>query len=59
MPAILATEKEIAKALGALPGWTRAGVGISKQFTFSDFDEAWGFMCRVALLAAKKDHHPD
>jgi 4a-hydroxytetrahydrobiopterin dehydratase len=59
MAAIPATENQIAKAMGTLSGWTRAASAISKQFTFSDFDEAWGFMCRVALLAAKKDHHPE
>lgn len=59
MPAVLATEKEIAAALATLPGWTRSGPAISRKFEFSDFDEAWGFMCRVALLAAKRDHHPE
>jgi 4a-hydroxytetrahydrobiopterin dehydratase len=59
MPATLATEKEIAAALGTLPGWTRSGPAISQKFEFADFDAAWGFMCRVALLAAKQDHHPD
>jgi 4a-hydroxytetrahydrobiopterin dehydratase len=59
MPAVLATEKEIATALDALPGWNRNGPSISQKFEFSDFDEAWGFMCRVALLAVKRDHHPE
>jgi len=59
MPTVLAAEKEIAAALAALPGWTRTGSSIFRKFEFADFDEAWGFMCRVALLAAKRDHHPE
>jgi 4a-hydroxytetrahydrobiopterin dehydratase len=59
MPAVLATEVEIVAALGALPGWVRTGGAIGRKFEFADFDEAWGFMCRVALLAAKQDHHPE
>ena len=59
MALVLATEQQIASALGALPGWTRSAGTISKPFTFADFNEAWGFMCRVALLAEKQDHHPE
>ena len=32
---------------------------IQKTFTFKDFNEAFGFMARVALLADKMDHHPE
>lgn len=32
---------------------------IKKQFTFKDFNEAFGFMTRVALKADKMDHHPE
>jgi len=32
---------------------------IQKTFTFEDFNEAFGFMTRVALLADKVDHHPE
>lgn len=30
-----------------------------KEFKFADFNEAWGFMTRVALAADKADHHPE
>lgn len=59
MPVVAATEQEIALALAGLPGWKRTGSSITKTFTFADFNEAWGFMSRVALLAEKRDHHPD
>ncbi|CAG4954082.1 unnamed protein product [Parnassius apollo] len=32
---------------------------IEKEFKFKDFNEAFGFMTRVALLADKMDHHPE
>ena len=32
---------------------------IHKEFLFRDFNEAFGFMTRVALRADKVDHHPE
>lgn len=32
---------------------------VVKTFKFKDFNEAWGFMSRVALAAEKADHHPE
>ncbi|MBN9563788.1 MAG: 4a-hydroxytetrahydrobiopterin dehydratase [Alphaproteobacteria bacterium] len=32
---------------------------IQRSLKFRDFNEAWGFMARVALLAEKHDHHPE
>ena len=32
---------------------------ITKTFRFADFNEAFGFMTRVALMADKLDHHPE
>ena len=57
------TEKKIgaAAALKDLQGW-RAAEGrdaIVKSFRFNDFNAAFGWMTRVALLAEKLDHHPE
>src|SRR3974390_2540148 len=48
-------------ALAALPGWTEVGgrEAIAKTFVFKDFNEAFGFMSRAALVAEKHDHHPE
>ena len=48
-------------ALAELPGWseTPGREAIARTFTFRDFNEAFGFMCRVALVAEKRDHHPE
>ena len=55
------SEEEINKALGALDGWAVVDgrEAIEKSFTFKDFNEAWGFMSRVALLAEQMNHHPE
>lgn len=48
-------------ALAQLPGWADvpARDAIAKTFVFADFNEAFGFMARVALAAEKMDHHPE
>ena len=38
---------------------SRAATRSSKSFKFADFNQAWGFMTRVALAADKADHHPE
>ena len=55
------TEAERNDALAALPEWRlRAdGLAIERALKFADFNEAFGFMTRVALLADKHDHHPE
>lgn len=48
-------------ALKELTGWHEAKSrdAIERTFTFKDFNEAFGFMARVALVAEKRDHHPE
>ena len=55
------TEAERDEALAALPGWRLRddGLAIERELKFADFNEAFGFMTRVALLADKHDHHPE
>jgi 4a-hydroxytetrahydrobiopterin dehydratase len=47
--------------LAQLSGWAAADGrdAIVKTFKFADFNQAFGFMTRVALLAEKLDHHPE
>jgi 4a-hydroxytetrahydrobiopterin dehydratase len=44
-----------------LPGWTMAQGrdAISKTFKFKDFNAAFGFMTRAALVAEQMNHHPE
>lgn len=48
-------------ALAALDGWAEVDGrdAIQKSFAFGDFNEAFGFMGRIALAAEKADHHPE
>jgi len=50
-----------AESLASLPEWAHepARDAIARRFTFKDFNQAFGFMTRVALLAEKADHHPE
>ncbi|MBI1776585.1 MAG: 4a-hydroxytetrahydrobiopterin dehydratase [Proteobacteria bacterium] len=50
-----------AKAISQLPGWSEVKDrdAIQKSFKFKDFNAAWGFMARIALMAEKLDHHPE
>ena len=49
------------EGLVSLPDW-RLVAGrdaLQRTFRFENFNQAWGFMCRVALVAEKLDHHPE
>ena len=50
-----------AAAIGGLDGWTEVDGrdAIGKEFQFKTFNQAFGFMSRVALKAEKMDHHPE
>jgi 4a-hydroxytetrahydrobiopterin dehydratase len=50
-----------AAALEGLKGWSLAEGrdALNKTFTFKDFNAAFGWMTRVALVAEKLDHHPE
>lgn len=47
--------------LAKLKGWSEVSGrdAIARTFTFKDFNEAFGFMTRAALVAEKSDHHPE
>jgi 4a-hydroxytetrahydrobiopterin dehydratase len=49
------------RALASLKGWKKARGrdALHKAYKFSDFNEAFGFMTRVAIKADQMDHHPE
>ncbi|TXH39184.1 MAG: 4a-hydroxytetrahydrobiopterin dehydratase [Rhodospirillaceae bacterium] len=55
------TAAERSAALASLSGWEAVDGrdAIRRKVKFADFNAAWGFMTRVALLADKQDHHPE
>ena len=48
-------------ALAKLNGWSEVSGrdAIARKFIFKDFNQAFGFMTRAALVAEKMDHHPE
>ncbi|GJJ76311.1 4a-hydroxytetrahydrobiopterin dehydratase [Entomortierella parvispora] len=55
------TDAERTQALTDLKDWSLVENrdAIKRTLTFKDFNEAFGFMSRVALYADKADHHPE
>ena len=55
------SDKDRKAALKMLPKWgkVRGREAIARKFVFKDFNQAFGFMSRVALFAEKIDHHPE
>src|SRR5512141_1982292 len=60
MPAKLTADAR-KSALARLAGWSEVSGrdAITKKFVFKDFNQAFGFMARAALIAEKMDHHPE
>src|SRR4249920_3928637 len=48
-------------ALARVKSWREVAGrdAITRKFKFKDFNEAFGFMARAALVAEKLDHHPE
>ncbi|MGI8943545.1 MAG: 4a-hydroxytetrahydrobiopterin dehydratase [Qipengyuania sp.] len=55
------TEEERDSWMRALPNWSlaRESNAIERRCEFENFSEAFAFMTRVALIAEKRDHHPE
>jgi 4a-hydroxytetrahydrobiopterin dehydratase len=53
------SEQEIKTRLESLPGWSLDQGKLYREFRFTTFLEAFAFMTKVALLAEKRDHHPE
>ena len=59
MPGTLLSDDEIAALLRDHPEWSHDGDGLTREFVFQDFVEAFGFMAQVALIAERLFHHPE
>lgn len=57
------TDEQRVSLLGPLQsaGWSMVEKrdAIYKEFMFKDFNQAFGFMSRIALQAEKNNHHPE
>lgn len=61
MKITLLTDTQRSEALARLPCWQRVNErdAIHRSISFADFNAAWGFMARVALIAEQMNHHPE
>ncbi|MEO8768451.1 MAG: 4a-hydroxytetrahydrobiopterin dehydratase [Ferruginibacter sp.] len=59
MPVKKLLKKEIDVILKGLVGWKFLNNGIKKDFLFKDFNEAFAFLTRIAMLSEKMDHHAE
>ena len=50
---------EVDARLQNVPGWSRQGDGITREYTFKAFPDAVAFVTRVGFDAEAADHHPD
>jgi 4a-hydroxytetrahydrobiopterin dehydratase len=53
------TSAELDRAVAALPGWSLVDGKLHREFQFPNFVRAFSFMSAVALVAEKRDHHPE
>ena len=53
------TDEQIQTALQDLEGWSIIDGKLHKEFQFSDFNEAFGFMARASMHIEKMNHHPE
>ena len=53
------TSEALSRVLAELPGWSIVAGKLHREFQFADFVRAFSFMSAVALVAEKRDHHPE
>lgn len=42
-----------------MSGWVEVNGALAREFRYRDFNEAFAFMTRVAVLAEEHQHHPE
>lgn len=53
------SDGELQQHLDKLPGWSRQGEALTRQFPFKDFTHAMQFVNQIAEEAESVNHHPD
>jgi 4a-hydroxytetrahydrobiopterin dehydratase len=53
------SQQQIEERLVKLSGWTVSQGKLHREYRFSDFAHAFGFMASVAVTAEALAHHPD
>jgi 4a-hydroxytetrahydrobiopterin dehydratase len=53
------SDAQIQERLGEFDGWSVEAGKLHRELSFANFNEAFGFMARVALHAEQMNHHPE
>lgn len=53
------SDEEIGQAIQNLPGWQVVNGKLHREYKFSDFTRAFGFMTMAAIGVEKMNHHPE
>ena len=53
------SQHQVDSALQELSGWTVVNGKLHRDFQFTDFVHAFGFMATAALIIEKMGHHPE
>ena len=59
MTCVPLTAEQISNLTTELPRWSLVNGKLHRELRFAEFNEAFGFMCRVALVAETMGHHPE
>jgi len=59
MALVTATDAEIQLFIEHYSDWSVSNGKLQREYVFSDFVQAFGFMTQVALLAEASNHHPE
>ena len=59
MEPYLLQDGELKELAFKIPGWEIKSEQIQREFSFTNFIEAFSFMTKVALICEKYNHHPN
>ena len=59
MPVPTLTEADLQAALDQLPSWSIENGKLHREYKFSSFVQAFGFMTMAAIQIEKVNHHPE
>lgn len=55
----MATKQVLSERSSAVPGWELEDDKLYRKFEFSSFPKAIAFMCEVAFICERMNHHPE
>ena len=53
------SDQEITEGLKSLASWKLVNGKLNRSLTFKDFNRAFEFMSRVAVISEEMNHHPE